>query len=114
MINEQLDNYYIRIRAEEREAQRRRVAEAYALAPAVFGERKLVQPAPTSGACRPLSAEIPIRYECTCAESLAPARIHPSQIPLKQRDCAPDRVHEQTNRHVAVLIGSSVQLRQEL
>ncbi len=33
MINEQLDNYYIRIRAEEREAQRRRIAEAYALAP---------------------------------------------------------------------------------
>ena len=33
MLNEQLDNEYARIRAEEREAQRRRIAEAYARAP---------------------------------------------------------------------------------
>lgn len=33
MINEQLDNDYARIRAEERDAQRRRIAEAYFRAP---------------------------------------------------------------------------------
>ena len=33
MINEQLDNYYARIRAEERAARERRVAQAYARAP---------------------------------------------------------------------------------
>ena len=33
MLNEQLDNEYARIRAEEREAQRLRIAEAYSRAP---------------------------------------------------------------------------------